>query len=61
MLFEIITEMLWEKAILKLLHQISDCIKELFMLVTALCTACFSRAKINKNFGPPTSRFGPLH
>jgi len=27
---------------------IFDCIKELFMLVIALCTACFSKAKINK-------------
>jgi len=35
---------------------ISDCFKELFMLVIALCTACFSKAKINKkNFSSPTS------
>jgi len=25
------------------------------MLVIALCMACFSKAKINKIFGPPTS------
>jgi len=30
------------------------------MLVTVLCTAYFSRDKINKNFGPPTLRLGPL-
>jgi len=30
-----------------------------FMLVIALCLPCFCRAKINKNFGPPTLRFGP--
>jgi len=30
------------------------------MLVTALCTACFSMAKINKKlWDPPTLRFGP--
>jgi len=29
------------------------------MLVTALCTACFSWAKINKKLWPPTLRFGP--
>jgi len=35
--------------------------KELSMLVTALCTACFSRAKINKKLWPLYSslRFGP--
>jgi len=30
------------------------------MLVTALCTACFSRAKINKKLDPPTFRFALL-
>jgi len=30
-----------------------------FNLVTALCTACFSRAKINKKLRPSTLRFGP--
>jgi len=29
------------------------------MLVIVLCTACFFRAKINKNLGHPTFRFGP--
>jgi len=40
---------------------IFDCIKELFMLVIALCTACFFRAKINKKLWPPTFRFGHLN
>jgi len=31
----------------------------LFMLVTALCTACFSRARVNEKRWPPTLRFGP--
>jgi len=46
-LFEIITEMLREKQfwICTANNIISNCIKELFMLVIALC---FSRAKINK-------------
>jgi len=52
-----------EKAILNFVTPInitSDWIKELFMLVIALCTTCFSRAEINKkNFGPRTLRFGP--
>jgi len=47
-LFGTITEMLQEKAILNLQHQISDCIKEFFMLVTPLCTVCFSKVKISK-------------
>jgi len=29
------------------------------MLVTALYTACFSRAKINKKLWPPTLKFSP--
>jgi len=49
-LFEIITEMLRKKSNSKLVTAINiifDCIKELFMLVIAFCTACFSRIKIN--------------
>jgi len=42
-----------EKAVLNLQRQISDCIKELFMLVIALYTASFFRTKINKNLWPP--------
>jgi len=38
---------------------IFDCIKELFMLVITLCTACFFRAKIYKKLWPPTFKFGP--
>jgi len=37
-----------------LIRIIFDSIKELFMLVFALCTACFFRAKINKKLGLPT-------
>jgi len=29
------------------------------MLVIALCTACFFKAKINKKLWPPTFRFDP--
>jgi len=49
------------KAILNLEHQISDCIKELFMLTTALCTACFSRAKINKKLWLPYFKIRPSY
>jgi len=35
-------------------------IKELFMLVIALCTTCFFRTKINKNFGFPYFRISSL-
>jgi len=30
------------------------------MIVIALCTACFFRAKVKKNFGSPAFRFGFL-
>jgi len=33
-------------------HIISVGIKELFMLVTALCMACFSLVKVNKKLWP---------
>jgi len=60
-LFEIITEMLWKKQFWTYtsIYIILDCIKELFMLLITLCTACFFRAKINKNLWPPTFRFSP--
>jgi len=29
------------------------------MLVTAICTTCFSRAKINQKLKTPTLRLGP--
>jgi len=41
---------------------ISDCVQELFMLVIALCTACFSMAKINKKkLGAPYFKIWPLY
>jgi len=55
--------MFWKKQSAELekpINIISVCIKELFMLVITLCTACFSRAKINKKLWPPTLRFNPL-
>jgi len=49
-LFEIITEMLRKSnsEFVTPINIIFDCIKELFMIVIALYTACFFWAKINK-------------
>jgi len=53
-LFEIIVEMLQQSnsGLATPIDIIFACIKELFMLVIALWTACFSRAKINKKLWP---------
>jgi len=56
-LFEIITEMFRksnsDSELVTPINIIFDCIKELFMLVIALYTACFFRAKINTKHWRP--------
>jgi len=54
-LFEIISEMLRESNsdLVTPINIIFNCIKELLLRVIAFCTACFFRAKINKNIWPP--------
>jgi len=56
-LFEIISEMFrksnYDSELVTPINIIFDCIKELFMLVITLYTACFFRAKINTNHWRP--------